>query len=291
MRALGVWLIVVVLASLAGIVRLADIRYALTTGLLRFGVLFWRWLVAVLVGEALVLLSSQRGWLGDASLPALCSRTLTACFGIVAVFFGVLSAIALLNSRDPWEYLPGGPPFGLREFASKHPHLRIQTLGFGGTAVAVRCGSSSRVILDEWELRDGVLSWEQCTDAGEPVRLGGPLPFPGSTCYARIRIHRKDYLALSDEDRDKDVDPPEVRTVTYVYRTGPVSYREVARHFLEWVRRVGPDPKAYGEYSRSMEVEAGGKTWSILILGARNRVNEIHVAYREARLGAPLENE
>lgn len=290
LRALGVWLGVVVLASLAGIVRLADIRYAPTTGLLRFGMLFWRWLAAVLVGEALVLLAFQRGWLGDAS-SAACSRVLTTGFGIAAVFFGVLSAIALLNSSDPWEYLPGGPPFNLRDFAAKHPHLRIQTLGFGGSTVEVRNGSSPRVILSEWELRDAVLSWEESTDAAEQVRLGGPPPFPGSKCYARLRINRKNYLAMSDEEMDKDFDPPEVRTVMFVYSPGSVVYgHEVARHFLEWVRRVGPDPTAYGDYSRSMEVKAGGKTWSILILGARRSVHEIHVAQSETLPATPSKN-
>lgn len=288
MKALAVWLGVVVLASLAGIVRAMDFRYALTTGLLRFGVLFWRWLVAVLVGEALVLLVSQRGWLGDSSLPALCSRMFTTGFGIVAVFFGLASAIALFNSSDPWEYLPGGPPFNLREFAAKHPHLRIQTLGLGGTTVEVRNGSSPRVILSEWDLRDAVLSWEECADAAEQVRLGGPPPFPGSKCYARLRINRKDSLAMSDEEIDKDFDPPEVRTVMFVYSTGSVAYGdEVARHFLQWVRRVGPDPTAYGDYSRSMEVKAGGKTWSILILAQRRIVYEIQVAQSETLPAAP----
>lgn len=284
LTALGVWVGVVVLASVAGIIRLRDIRYAPTTGLLRFSEPFWRFLVAVLVGELLILWGSHSGWPSGA-FAGWCSKVLTTGFGIVAVFFGVMSAIALLNDSDPWEYLPGGPPFALREFASKHPHLRIETRGFGGTLVAVRNGASPRVILSEQELQNAALFWEEFTDASEQVRLGGPPPFPRSKCWARIRISRPDYNALSDEDLDNDVAPPEVRTVIYVFSTRSARTREVAQPFLDWAKRVGQEPTIYGNHS-AMDVTTGGKTWSIRMFGTRSGVDEIHVAYADARAPA-----
>ena len=65
LAALCVCLGVVVLASAAGIVRLQDLNYALTAGLLRFGRLFWPCLVVVLAGDLLVLWGFQRGWAAD----------------------------------------------------------------------------------------------------------------------------------------------------------------------------------------------------------------------------------
>jgi hypothetical protein len=289
LKALAVWLGVVILASLAGIVCLSGASYALTTGLLRFGGVFWRCLLVALVAEALLFWSSHHGFIRDPPGPAWFSRVVATTFGAVPVIFGVLAAIALLNRSDPWEYLPGGPPFALRKFARQHPHLRIETVGFGGTTVAVTNRLSDPVIFFESELQGAKLLWEGCRDGSEPVRLGGPPPFPGSTCLARIQIRREDSDAVPEEDLDKGVTPPEILTQRYVYSAGGASTAEVTQHFLNWAKRAGHELHVYGD-QEWMEVKTDGKTWTLSIRGDEGSADDVYVEYKEAHPPARPKN-
>lgn len=204
LTALGVWVGVVVLVSVAGMAVLRDTGYAFTTGLDRFAIVFWKCLLFVLVLD-LVLCFLPFPPLGDAPLYAMISKMLAIGFGGAPVFFAVLGAISLASGRNPWEYLPGGPPFALREFARKYPHLRVETLGFGGTTVTVTNGTTG-VIFDESELREAEMKWEEGCDPAEPERLGGPPPYPGGKCLARLKIRAPDYLAATNEDEDENSD-------------------------------------------------------------------------------------
>jgi hypothetical protein len=96
----------------------------------RFAIVFWHCLLFVLVLD-LVLYLLPFSPLGGAPLYAMISRMLAIAFAGAPVFFAVLGAISLANQGNLWGYLPGGPPFALREFARKYPHLRAETLGFG----------------------------------------------------------------------------------------------------------------------------------------------------------------
>lgn len=281
LTALGVWLVVVVVISLAGAVFLRDTRYALNTGLLRFGILFWKSFLSVLAADVVLWLAHFH-WVGDEPGPGSFSKVAAIVFGALPVLVGFLGLTSLFRHRDPWEYLPGGPPFELREFAAKHPQLRIETVGaLGGDVVAVTCGSSPlRVIYSERDLRQSELIWEKFSDAGEPARLGGPPPFPSSRCLARIQIRRPDWEALSDEELDRDVDPPDMRTVRYVYHADSARISEVTQHFLDWAKKVGPEPNLYGYW---MEVTAGGKTWTIEIRGVKHIVDDVYVEYSDRR--------
>lgn len=281
LTALAVWLWVVVLASLAGVVFLRDTTYAFTTGLLRFGSLFWKCFLIAL-GVELILWLAHFGWVNDEPGPAWFSKVVAFAFGALPVVVGVLGAISLANHEDPWSALPGGPPFGLREFASRHPQLHIETVGvLGGREVAVTRGSSPRVIYSEWDLLGTKLSWEKCTDAGEPEGLGGPPPFPHSRCLARIQIRKPDYDAVSEEDLDRGVAPPEIRNVRYVYSAGWAYTTEVTQHFLNWAKSLGQDPNLYGYRRYWMEVTAGGKKWTIWIRGVKRTVEDVYVEYTE----------
>ena len=130
--ALGVWVGVVALVSVAGILIISYTRYvfasglgqfpsvsgyAYTTGLDRFFIVFWKCLRVVLVLD-LILLLLPFSPLRDAPPYGLYSKWLAMGLGGVAVIFALLAVVAVANHRDPWEYLPGGPPFALREFAS-----------------------------------------------------------------------------------------------------------------------------------------------------------------------------
>ena len=283
LTALGLWVGVVVLVSVTGVVRLQDTRYAYTTGLQRFAGVFWKWLLVVLVAE-LALSMVPRARFGDALGPERISRVLSIALGGVGAFFGLLSVIALLNGRDPWEYLPGGPPFALRDFARTHPQFRVETLGFGGTTVAVTY-QGTRVIFDETELSESETIWEECGDASEPARLGGPPRYPGAKCLARIQIRRPDYLSMSDEDLDNDRPPPELWTVKYVYSVGWEWTSKVREFYLDWAKRIGPVPNVYGYW---MEVEAGGKKWRIIMRERQKQrtVNDVYLEYTEAHAPA-----
>jgi hypothetical protein len=272
--ALGVWVGVVVLLSVAGMIRLSDTRYALTTGLDRFATLFWKCLLPVLALD-LVLCLVPRSKFGDALPPEWISRTLAIVFGGLGVFFGALGASSLASGGNPWEYLPGGPPFGLREFAQKHPHLRVKTLGFGGTVVAVTNGTT-RVIFDESELWGAEVIWEKCADASEPERLGGPPPYPGGRCLARIQIRKPDYRSLSDdEDANEDVPLPELWTTKYAYSVPREYPSAIRKYYLDWAKRLGIDPRVW------TEVEAGGRTWLITIRGIGRTIDDVYLEYSE----------
>lgn len=278
-KALWVWVGVVGLATVAGMVPrppvyklltgLPDTRYALHTGLLRFGTLFWRCLLVLLVLELLIFVSVHFGL--EQSLGAYYSRNLAIAFAGVALLFGVVSAVCMFKRQDPWKYLPGGPPFALREFARQHPQLHVRTEGLlGGTGVFVSNGPSSSVYFDERELEKAVLSWGKCTDPAEVVRLGGPPPVPGTQCWARIEILREQrpslYSAVTndeeekEEDTNEDVPVPKERVIRYVYSGGRPTYRQMKGHFEAWAKGVGVETRIYGD---TISFTSGGKAWII----------------------------
>ncbi|MEN6604046.1 MAG: hypothetical protein ABFD86_16685 [Bryobacteraceae bacterium] len=282
-NALMVWIGVVVLISLAGMILLHDTRYSFTTGLLRFGTLFWKCLLIVLAAELLLWFANFR-WVGDEPGPIWFSKVVAIVFAAVPIAVGALGVYFLLNQEDPWAALPGGPPFPLQEFASRHPQLRIENVGIlGGDTVTLTCGSSRRVFYSQGELRESDLNWEKCADANEPALLGGPPPFPNSRCLARIRMRRPDYDAVSEEDLDRGVAPPDIRTVRYVYSTGDAGITEVTEHFKNWAKSVGPEPNVYGYRRIWMEAESGGKAWTVEVRGAKNTVDDVYVDYTEKR--------
>jgi hypothetical protein len=281
-KALWVWAGVVGLATVAGMVPLPpvykiltglpDTRYALHTGLLRFGTLFWRCLLVLLVLELLIFVSAHFGL--EPSLGAYYSRNLAIAFAGVALLFGVVSAVCMFKRQDPWKYLPGGPPFALREFARQHPQLHLRTEGLlGGTGVWVTNGPSSSVYFDESELETAVLSWGKCTDPAEVVRLGGPPPVPGTQCLARIQILREQrpslYSAATDEGEEEkgeeentneDVPLPKERVIRYIYRGGRPTYSQMKEHFEAWAKGVGVETRIYGD---TISFTSGGKAWII----------------------------
>jgi hypothetical protein len=289
LTALGVWVGVVALISIAGVVILRDTGYAFTTGLHRFAIVFGNCLLFVLVLDLLLCLLPFSP-LGDAPLYAMISKMLAIAFAGAPVFFAVLGAISLANRGNPWEYLPGGPPFALREFARKYPQLRVETLGFGGTTVTVSNGTTG-VILDESELGEADMKWKEGCDRGEPERLGGPPPYPGAKCLARLEIRAPDYGAAADDEDDKDDDnddnyvpPPESCTTKYVYSVGWVSTAKVLEFYRAWAKRLGQDPNIYSTRSPSMEVLADGRTWVISILGTKGgTVHDVYLEYKETQ--------
>jgi len=279
--ALSVWLGAVVLLSVAGIVFLHDFQYAHTTGLLRFGALFWKCLLMVLAAEV-VLWLAHYGWVNDEPGPGWFSKIVNIAFGAVPVALVVMGAISLLSREDPWQALPGGPPFALREFAAQHPQLHIETVGIlGGDIVSVTCGASPRVIFSVWNLLGTELVWEKCADAEEPERLGGPTPFPGSRCLARIRIRKPDYDAVTDEELDRGVVPPDVHNVRYVYSAGSAYTTEVTAHFEKWAKSAGSDTNVYGYRRYFIEVTAGGKAWTIQVRGRKYTVDDVYIEYTD----------
>jgi hypothetical protein len=280
--ALAVWFAVVVLISLAGGIVLRDMRYAGTIGLLRFGTLFWKSFLIVLAADVILWLAAFH-WVNDEPGPGWFSKIAAIIFAALPVIVGVLGITSLFRDRDPWEYLPGGPPFALREFAAKHPQLHVETVGaLGGDVVWIACGSLwPRVVYSEGELREADLTWEKCSDADTPERLGGPPPFPNSRCLARIETRRPDYDAVTDEELDQGVVPPDIRTVRYVYSAGWVYTSEVTKHFLNWAKSVGPEPNVYGYLRYWMEVTANGKTWTIQIRGLKRTVDDVYIEYTD----------
>ncbi len=285
LRALAVWLGVVGLVTLGGMI--GDRHYALTTGLARFFAVFWRCLL-VLLAVQIALLVFQRAIPLGAPRPEAISKVLATIFGLVPLFFGVLGAISLFHFRDPWEYLPGGPPFALREFARKHPDLRVETVGLGGDTVFLE-SQGCRTYFYESELKEAALKWEASPDGFEPARLGGPPPFPGSNCLARLRWVWPDRDALSEEDLDRDVEPPQALTVRYVYKAGVERSQVIAEHFQNWAKGLGHDPPMYGYQGKTMEVTTGGNVWSIYIRHRRDFPDEIYIEYTAARKRAAAE--
>jgi hypothetical protein len=287
LASLGVWLAVFALISLSGAVVLQGGKYAQTTGLARFAQLFWKCLPVFLAAEGLMLIALR--WSGQDPGFGKFSKAFAIVFTAVPVVIGGLGVASLVKGRDPWEYLPGGPPFALREFAAKHPSLYIETVGaLGGTTVNVTHGSSPlRVVFDESELREAALTWDACSDASEPQRLGGPPPFPNSRCLARIEFRHPDWDTLSEEDLDRDVAPPIVHTVRYVYSVGWEVTGKVTDHFVRWAKSVGAEPNVYGYLLYWLEVPNAGKTWTIQIRGKKRLVDDVYVEYKESATRHP----
>jgi hypothetical protein len=281
LTALSVWLGAVVLLSVAGIVFLHDFKYALTIGLLRFGSLFWKCLLMVLAAE-LVLWLAHYGWVNDEPGPGWFSKMVNFVFGAVPVALAGLGAISLIGGEDPWQALPGGPPFALREFAARHPQLRIETVGIlGGNVVAVTRGASRNIMFSVWDLLGAEMAWEECADAKEPERLGGPPPFPASRCLARIRIRKPDDDALTDEQLDRGVVPPDIHNVKYVYSGGGADPTEVKAHFENWAKSDAINTSVKGHRRYIIEATAAGKSWTIEIRGRKYTVDDVYIEYTD----------
>jgi hypothetical protein len=283
LKALLVWMGVFLLVALMGVLRFRDMTYPFTIGLVRFAQVLWPCLLAFPV-VALILAAFRSGnSLTDLAAPIQWGlKTGAVLFGVAAVMVGLAAVVGTVNDRDPWRYFPGGPPFQLREFASRHPYLRVTDWADFG--VSLEDGKSPRVILAASDLREATLNWEKCADASEPARLGGPPPFPESRCRLRITIRRPDYDALTDDDWDKGVRPPELRKVVYIYGVGMAETNQVRQHFLKWARSVGSESDFSGYINYSLDVESGGKKWTVATLGLRRRgTYEIDVEYTEPR--------
>jgi hypothetical protein len=283
LKALLVWMGVFLLVALMGVLRFRETTYPFTIGLVRFAQVLWPCLLAYPV-VALVLAAFRSGdSLADLAVPIQWGFRMGAVLlGAAAGIVLLVAAVGTVNDTDPWRYFPGSPPFHLREFASRHPYLRVTDWGDFG--VSLEDGESRRVILAVSDLREATLSWEKCADASEPARLGGPPSFPESRCRLRITIRRPDYDALTDDDWDKGVVPPELRKVVYVYSVGMAETNEVKQHFLKWARSVGSESDFSGYISYSLDVESGGKKWTVSTLGRQRRgTYEIDVEYTEPR--------
>ncbi len=289
----AVWIAMATLVSVAGVAWLHEKQYALTTGLLRFGSLFWRSIV-VFVTAQLVLWLIHFRWADNHLWPGRVSKWIAIAFGAVPVILVflpatlvLLSGFSVLRPVDPWDCLPGGPPFALREFTRRHPQLHIEAVGIlGGPTVALTNGISPRVIYPIGDLVQSDMVWEQCSDVGDPAQLGGPPPFPGSRCLARIQLLRPDHDALSDEQQNRGVAPPRFRTVRYVYGTGSAGIGEVVEHFVSWAKSTGSQPNLYSDPRRGLDVTTRGKTWSIEVRGAKYTVDDIYVEYTESHARA-----
>jgi len=282
LKALLVWLGVFLLVALLSFFRFWETTYPFTIGLARFVNVLWPCLLAFVV--VVLVLTAFRS---DAALAELAAsipwsvKTGAILLAAAAVIVGLIAAVATFESQDPWRYLPGGPPFGLREFARQHPDLRVTDWGNFGVALEDR--DANRVIFSVWDLKEAAFSWEKCADASEPAKLGGPPPLPGSKCLLRIRITRPDYDALSDEEADRDVVPPQLHRTIYVYSIGWIPAKKVEEHFRGWIKSAGIEGN-YSHYQTDhMEVEVGGGKWSISVVGQRKRPKDIYVEYAERR--------
>jgi hypothetical protein len=287
LKALLVWLGVFLLIALMSLFRFGEMTYPFSIGLARFVKVLLPCLLGFLA-VALILtafrIAAAPGELAAAIQWSV--KTGAILLAVAAVIVGLIAAVATFESHDPWRYLPGGPPFGLREFARQHPDLRVTDWGDG---VALEDRESNRVLLSARSLREAALSWEKCADASEPAKLGGPLPLPGSKPLLRIRITRPDYDALSEDEADRDVVPPQLRRVIYVYSLGWVETNKVRQHFVNWARGVGSEADFYGYISYSLDVEAGGRKWTIRVLGKQKRgAYGIEVEYTERRGRPPV---
>jgi hypothetical protein len=132
-----------------------------------------------------------------------------------------------------------------------------------------------------WDLRGAELAWEKSSDATEPQRLGGPPPFPGSRCLARIRIRKPDYDAVTDENLDRGVVPPDIHNVRYVYSAGWEYTTKVTDHFEKWARSAGSDAHVYGYRRYFIEVTAADKAWTIQVRGRKRTVDDVYVEYTD----------
>ncbi|MCX6636625.1 MAG: hypothetical protein NT090_16310, partial [Acidobacteria bacterium] len=280
LKALLVWLGVFFLIALMSFFRFWETMYPFTIGLARFVKVLWPCLLAFVV--VVLILTAFRS---DGVLAVLAAsiqwsaKTAAILLAVAAVIVGLIAAVATFESQDPWRYLPGGPPFGMREFARQHPDLRVTDWGSFGVAVEDR--ESNRVIFSVWDLREAALSWEKWADASEPARLGGPPPFPGSKSLLRIRITRPDYDALSDEEADRDAVPPQLHRTIYVYSIGWIGADKVEEHFRGWIKSAGLEGN-YSHYQTNlMEVEVSGGKWSISVVGQRKQPKDIYVEYTE----------
>jgi hypothetical protein len=145
------------------------------------------------------------------------------------------------------------------------------------------------VIFDESELREADVKWEEGCDRAEPERLGGPPPYPGGKCLARIQIRAPDYLAAAneedDENDDKYVPLPEAWTTKCVYSVGRESTSRVREYYLAWAKRIGQDPNVnYGDRTLWMKVMAGRRTRVIRIRGMKDRtVRDVYLEYKETQ--------
>ena len=148
------------------------------------------------------------------------------------------------------------------------------------------------MIFSVWDLRGCELAWEQCADAKEPERLGGPPPFPGSRCLARIRIRKPDNDALTDEELDRGVVPPDIHNVKYVYSGGGADPTEVKAHFEKWAKSDAIDTGVKGHRRYVIEAAAAGKAWTIEIRGRRYTVDDVYIEYSDKPARpAPAEEE
>jgi hypothetical protein len=265
---LGVFVLVAVISGVR--FRFSDVAYPVTVGWLRFARLlaiclpFFPVLVLLILG--------LHGWTPD---PVGSIRWSIRCgaivFGIAPAIFGLLAVQALLDRGDPWRYLPGGPPVDLVEFARKHPHLRVRDWGYG---YALYDAASNRVTFAVGELEGATLTWEKWVDEPDLIRLDGPPPLPRSSCILRIVILRPDYAAITDEEADQGVEPPNRRTVKYVYRVPWVGTQEVEKHFKDWAESKG-GRRDLGD------IESGGKKWWINMIVRRYTVHQIEISYTE----------
>lgn len=283
LKALLVWLGVFFLIALMSFFRFGEMTYPFTVGLARFARVLWPCLLAFLA--VVLILTAFRS---DAVLAVLAAsiqwsaKTGAILLAVAAVIVGLIAAVATFESQDPWRYLPGGPPFALREFARQHPDLRVTDWGDFG--VALEDKDANRVIFSVWDLKEATLNWEKWADASEPAKLGGPPPFPGSKPLLRIRLARPDRDALSEDELDREVVPPQLHQVTYIYGLGWAQTSKVEQHFLNWARGAGSEKDFYGYLTYSLDVEAGGRQWTIRVLGRRKAgPYAIEVEYTDRR--------
>ncbi len=271
LRALSGWLAVFVLVAAVSVVRYRDLDYPLSFGWLRFARLlgiclpFFPVLVFVILGMR-------------SSTPDLVAsirwsiRAAAIVFGIAPAIYGLVAVKAFLDRDDPWRYLPGGPPIGLVDFARRHPHLRARDWGWG---YALYDSDGNRVTFAVGELERSTLNWEKCVDDPILVRIGGPPPLPRSNCILHIVILQPDYSALTDEELDRDVEPPNRRIVKYVYHVPLIRIGEVNKHFRGWAESKGGG-------SVLADIDSGGKKWRIDMITGRREVSQVEIVYIEA---------
>lgn len=289
LKALLVWLGVFFLIALMSFFRFWETTYPFTIGLARFAKVLWPCLLVFVV--VVLTLTAFRS---DAVLAELAAsiqwsvKTGAILLAVAAVIVGLIAAVATFESQDPWRYLPGGPPFGMREFARQHPDLRVTDWGNFGVALEDR--ESNRLILSVWNLQEAALSWEKCADASAPAKLGGPPPLPGSRCLVRIRITKPDYEALSDEELDRDVVPPQLRRTIFLHSIGWIGADKVEEHFRGWIKSAGLEGNYSHYQTNNMEVEVSGGKWSISVVGQRKQPKDMYVEYTERR-GKPKSQE
>jgi hypothetical protein len=295
-----VWLAMVVMISLAGSHYLQGGSYAMTTGLARLGQLFWPCFLGLLIFDLIMWLALPvwaEGYMGS----GWWARAAAACFALVPVVFGGLGAASLLlYERDPWECLPGGPPFALREFAVRHPGFQIESVGGpGGYVVAVTRNGSPWVFYTEGQLKFSDMTWDECRVNEEPMELGGPPAYPNSRCVARLQLINKDpnliqahkdsaeinrkIHGLGPDSSSTGAHKPDnaavsgIRGVRYVYRFESANSSRVQEHFLAWAKTVTPSPS----FSGDLRLTTGGRQWTIDVQGYKGSASQVYVEYTE----------